>query len=42
MEKIHAEYKRVKETDKPFPFEYWWKVVKDEPKLSVFRVATYK
>jgi hypothetical protein len=32
MEKVQGEYKRVKETKKPFPFEYWWKVVKDEPK----------
>jgi hypothetical protein len=31
MEKVHAEWKRVKKTDKPFPFEYWWKVV-EEPK----------
>jgi hypothetical protein len=22
----------VKQTEKPFPFEYWWRVVKDEPK----------
>ena len=32
MEMVHEEYKRVKQTDKPFPFEYWWRVVKDEPK----------
>lgn len=22
----------MKNTEKPFPFEYWWRVVKDEPK----------
>jgi hypothetical protein len=22
----------VKQTEKPFPFEYWWREVKDEPK----------
>ncbi|KAF8660320.1 hypothetical protein HU200_057896 [Digitaria exilis] len=32
MEMVHEEYKKVKQTDKPFPFEYWWRVVKDEPK----------
>ena len=26
------EYKKVKQTEKPFPFEYWWRVVKDETK----------
>lgn len=32
MELVHEKYKKVKETDKPFAFEYWWRVVKDEPK----------
>ncbi len=32
MELVHEEYKKVKETNKPFAFEYWWRVVKDEPK----------
>ncbi|CAO2179440.1 unnamed protein product [Urochloa humidicola] len=32
MEMVHEEYKKVKKTEKSFPFEYWWRVVKDEPK----------
>jgi hypothetical protein len=32
MELVHEEYKKVKGTNKPFAVEYWWRVVKDEPK----------
>jgi len=31
MERAHAIYKREAK-EKPFPFDYWWKVVKDQPK----------
>ncbi|CAL4920607.1 unnamed protein product [Urochloa decumbens] len=40
MEMVHEEYKKVKETEKPFPFEYWWRVVKDEPKWLIRDVAS--
>ncbi|KAF8708528.1 hypothetical protein HU200_029893 [Digitaria exilis] len=40
MEKVHEEYKKVKGTEKPFPFECWWRVVKDEPKWLNRDVAT--
>ena len=48
MEMVHEEYKRVKQTDKPFPFEYWWRVVNNEPKwlnrdvAAVIRNKRYK
>ena len=33
MERAHAIYKREAK-EKPFTFDYWWKVVKDQPKWS--------
>ena len=33
MERAHAIYKREAK-EKPFTFDYWWKVVKDQPKWA--------
>jgi len=31
MEKVRAKYKRVAGKKRPFPFECWWRAIKDQP-----------
>ncbi|CAL5032199.1 unnamed protein product [Urochloa decumbens] len=32
MDMVQEEWKRVKKTEKPFPYVYWWRAVREEPK----------